>query len=67
MNKIVASLTMSLMSLSALADEQVVTAVPRVEADPTGMILFAAVFVGLIGGYAYVIWRSERKKKDANK
>jgi hypothetical protein len=28
-----------------------VAAVPRVEADPTAMIVFAALFVALIGGF----------------
>jgi len=65
MNKIVSGLTLMLLSLPALAnDEAIAAAAPRVEADPTGLILFALVFVGMIGAYAYVIWRGERKKKN---
>ncbi len=65
MYKIISGITLLLMALPALADNEAVTAaVPRVDADPTGMILFALVFVGMIGAYAYVIWKSERKKKD---
>ena len=68
MNKIVSGMTLLLTALPVLADEEaVVAAVPRVEADPTGLILFALVFVGMIGAYAFVIWRSERKKKNLSK
>ena len=68
MNKIVAGLATLMMTLPALADEEVIAAAaPKVDADPTGLILFALFFVGLIGVYAYVIWRSERRKKDAGK
>ena len=71
MNKIVSGMMLLLTALTALpvlADEEaVVAAVPRVEADPAGLILFALVFVGMIGAYAFVIWRSERKKKNLSK
>jgi hypothetical protein len=63
MNKIVAGLTTLLMTFPAIADDEVIIAAPRVDADPTGMILFALFFVGLIGIYAFVIMRAERKKK----
>jgi hypothetical protein len=65
MNKIVAGLALLMISLSALADEEAVTAVaPQVAADPTGLIIFTLVFVGLIGGYGYVIWKNERNNKN---
>lgn len=67
MNKIIAGLSLLLMSLPVIADEAVVTVAPKVDADPTGLILFALFFVGLIGVYAFIIMRSERKKKDAAK
>ncbi len=51
--------------LQALAEDAIVPVVPQVDSDPTAMIIFAVLFVGLIAGYAYVIWRKERKKKDA--
>ena len=64
MKKIFSGITLSLLTLQALADEAIVPAVPQVDSDPTAMIIFAVLFVGLIGAYAFVIWRSERKKKD---
>jgi ABC-type long-subunit fatty acid transport system fused permease/ATPase subunit len=68
MNKIVSGMMLLLTALPVLADEEaVVAAVPKVEADPTGLILFALVFVGMIGAYAFVIWRGERKKKNLSK
>lgn len=67
MNKFAAGLASLLMTLPAFANDEVAAAAPRVDADPTGLILFALFFVGLIGVYAFVIWRSERRKKNAGK
>lgn len=66
MNKLISGISLFLLSLPALAadEDAIVAAAPQVDADPTGMILFALVFVGLIGAYAFVIWRAEQKKKD---
>ena len=68
MKKLISGIPLLLMSLPVLAvdDEAPVTA-PPVDADPTGLIAFACVFVGLIGYYAYVIWKAEQKKKSASK
>ncbi len=63
MKKIVAGITLMLMTLPALADETTVIPPPQVDADPTGLILFALVFVGMIGGFAWYIWMKERAKK----
>ncbi len=64
MKKIISGITLSLVSLAALAQEAIVPEVPQVDSDPTAMIIFAVLFVGMIGVYAFVIWRNERKKKD---
>lgn len=32
-------------------------------ADPTAMIVFILIFVGMIGGFFYVLWRNEQKRK----
>lgn len=68
MKKLISGIPMLLATLPVLAaEDEAVAAAPRVESDPTGLILFALVFVGLIGAYAYVIWRSGQKKKDSGK
>lgn len=67
MNKLFAAIPLFLMSLPVLAQADAVAVAPQVDSDPTGMIVFALVFVGLIGGYAYVIWKAERKKKSQPK
>jgi hypothetical protein len=64
MKKAVSAITLFLMSLPAFAvDDEAASVVPQVDADPTGMIVFAAVLVAIIGYYAYVIWRAEQKRK----
>ncbi len=64
MKKTASAITLFLMPLSAFAvDDEAAAVVPQVEADPTGMIVFAAVLVGIIGYYAYVIWRAEQKRR----
>ena len=60
MNKMLSGITLLMLSLHAFADQPAVAAVPRVEADPTAMIVFAALFVALIGGFLYYL-----SKKDA--
>ena len=65
----ISAIALFLVALPALAvdEDAVAKAVPQADTDPTAMILFALVFVGLIGAYAYVIWKAERKKKGAPK
>lgn len=67
MNKFVSGIALLLMPLLSIANDEVVAVAPQVDADPTGLIVFAVVLVGMIGGYALVIWRNESKKKDAIK
>ncbi len=67
MNKFVSGIALLLMPLLSIANDEVVAVAPQVDADPTGLIVFAVVLVGMIGGYAFVIWRNESKKKDAIK
>lgn len=68
MKNLLSGLAMTLVSLTAFADDEAVAvAPPQVDADPTGLIAFAVVFVGLIGAYAYVIWKAEKKKKNHGK
>lgn len=65
MKKLISAIPFLLMSLPVLAlDDEAPAVAPPVDADPTGLIAFAVVFVGLIGVYAYIIWKSEKKKKD---
>lgn len=64
MKKALSAITLFLMSLPAFAvDDEAAAVAPQVDADPTGMIVFAVVVVGLIAYYAYVIWRAEQKRK----
>jgi membrane-bound ClpP family serine protease len=68
MRNLLSGLAMMLVSFTAFADDEAVAvAPPQVDSDPTGLIAFAVVFVGLIGAYAYVIWKSEKKKKNQGK
>lgn len=66
-NKI-AGLLLLLLAYPVLANEDVVTVqAPPVDADPTGLIVFAVLFVAMIGGFAGYIWLQERKKKSFGK
>lgn len=67
MNRIFFGAVPLLAAMPVLADEaQAVVAAP-LDADPTGLILFALVFVGMIGGFAFYIWSKERKKAVSGK
>lgn len=62
MNKL-ASLALSLfLAVPAFADEAIVAPPPQVDADPTALIVFALLMVGMIGGFAGYIWLKERKR-----
>lgn len=67
MKKIVSGLILSLLALPALAEDAAVLPVPQLDANPMGLILFALVFVGMIGGFAAYIWVKERNKNGAGK
>lgn len=57
---------MLLAARPAIADEAVVV-VPQADSDPTALILFAVVFVGMIAGFVAYIWVKERARKSAAK
>lgn len=63
MHKLYAGAFSALMVMPAFADEAAPVAAPPVDADPTALILFALLFVGMIGGFAAYIWVKERDKK----
>lgn len=65
-NKIIGMLLL-LQANSVLADEAVVVQASPVDADPTALIVFALLFVAMIGGFAGYIWLQERKKKPVSK
>ncbi len=67
MNRIISGITLLLMTFSALAQDAPMVAAPQVDADPTGMIVFAVLLVGMIGGYVWYIYVKERKKNLAAK
>lgn len=60
MRKIISGVLLSMMTLPALADE-VIHAAPKVDADPTALIVCAVLLVGLFGGFfAYIVWKDRR-------
>ncbi len=65
MKKIISGITVLLWSLTALADEAVVTAAPKVDADPVALIVCVVLFVGMIGGFAAYVWMKDRAGKAA--
>lgn len=67
MHKLFAGALSLLMTLPAFADDAPPVAAPPVDADPTALILFALLFVGMIGGFAGYIWLKERAKARAAK
>jgi hypothetical protein len=56
-----------MMAMSARANEAAPVAAPPVDADPTGLIIFALIFVGMIGGFAWYIFVKERAKSKTAK
>ncbi len=62
MHKLFAGTFSLLMALPAFADDAPPVAAPPVDADPTALILFALLFVAMIGGFAAYIWLKERAK-----
>ena len=60
MKKIVSGIPLLLMSLPALAEEAM-HAAPKVETDPTALIICAVLLVGMFGGFfAYIAWKDRR-------
>jgi len=64
MKKLISGISLMLPALPALADEAVAVTAPQVEANPMGLIIFAVLMVGMIGGYVGYIWMKERANKD---
>ena len=67
MKKIISGIALSLMTLTALADEAAVTSAPKIDTDPTALIICAVLFVGMIGGFAAYVWIKDRAEKAAGK
>lgn len=66
MKKIVSGILLLLMTLPALAGEVIQTA-PKVDTDPTALIICAVLFVGMIGGFfAYIAWKDRRDENKAS-
>ncbi|MBI4194741.1 MAG: hypothetical protein HY526_06635 [Betaproteobacteria bacterium] len=64
MMKALSAVVLSLMSFFALAAELSEGApAPIPDADPTAMIVFVLVFVGMVGGFGVYIWMKERERK----
>jgi hypothetical protein len=67
MQKLFSGITLLALTLPALANDEPPAPPLPVDADPTALILFAVILVGMIGGFAAYIWVKERAKKDAAK
>jgi heme/copper-type cytochrome/quinol oxidase subunit 2 len=60
MKKIVSGILLLLMTLPALAEEAI-QAAPKIDTDPTALIICAVLFVVMIGGFfAYIAWKDRR-------
>lgn len=54
-----------MMTLPTLADEAI-HAAPKVDADPTALIVCALFLLAMFGGFfAYVVWRGRRDQEKA--
>ncbi len=51
-------IAMMLAALPALAEEAAPP--PRIEADPTALIVSAVLFVGMIGGFFFYVWWKDK-------
>jgi len=67
MHRLFTAIVCLLLSTSVFADEAQPVALPPVDADPTGLIVFALLFVGMIGGFVWYIVIKERAKAQAAK
>ena len=59
MKKLVSGILLLLMTLPALADEAIQSA-PKIDTDPTALIICAVLFVGMIGGFFFYVVRKGR-------
>ena len=67
MPRLFAAIVSLLLTIPAFADDAQPVALPPVDADPTGLIVFALIFVGMIGGFVWYIAVKERAKAKAPK
>ena len=59
MSRILAALPLFLATFAAYAD---VAPEPPAEASVVGTIVFAVLFFGACGAFAYMVWRNSKKK-----
>lgn len=59
MKKIASGILLLMMTLPALAEEAI-KAAPKIETDPTALIICAALFVVMIGGFFAYVVRKDR-------
>ena len=62
MSRFFSGIFLFLMSFLARAVEPVVYA-PTTSTDPTAMIVFAILLLGMVVGFFYFVWRNEQKRK----
>lgn len=63
MKKFVSGMLLLLMTLPVLADEAI-HAVPKVDADPTALIICAILLVAMFGGFfAYMLWKDRQEQE----
>lgn len=62
MPRFFSGISLCLMSFLAHAVEPVVTA-PPTNTDPTAMIVFVILLIGMVVGFFYFVWRNEQKRK----
>jgi hypothetical protein len=62
MARLFSAVLLALIPLFVLAAE-VEAPPPPVDASPWGMIVFALIFFGMIGGFGFFIWMKERARK----
>ena len=65
MMKILSGIPLFLMSFLAYAIEDVAAPPPINEhPSPMGLIVFAIIFFGMIGGFFFYMWKNEQKRKE---
>lgn len=62
MARFLSGIFLCFMSLLAYALEETAK-IPATSTDPTAMIVFAVLFVGVIAGFIFYLWRNEQKRK----
>ncbi|OGA50754.1 MAG: hypothetical protein A3G24_24655 [Betaproteobacteria bacterium RIFCSPLOWO2_12_FULL_62_13] len=63
MTKFLSALFLFVMSAFAHAADVSADTPPTPEADPTAIIVFAIIFVGMIAGFAGFVWWKERERR----